>query len=90
MKETLTDYQGLFNCLRPDPQLSVAFDGQQDDIEPGTTCDYCKSYNGEIPVSRFKMRDHYTGMIEIIDLCADCMEEDHIFQNKDIMNVTKL
>ena len=86
----LIDLQGLFNCVRPDPQLSGAFDGTQDEIEPGTICDYCKSYNGEIPTARFTLKDHFTGRIEIIDLCAECQEEDHIFRNKDIMHVTKL
>ena len=90
MRETLYDYNGLFNCLRPDEPIDLyARDATEEPEEVGT-CDYCKSYNGEIPVSRFKMRDQFTGLIEIIDLCAECQEEDHIYRNKTILKVTKL
>jgi hypothetical protein len=87
---TLTDYAGLFNCLRPDaPEGYGAFDSQ-DEVEPGTICDYCKSYNGEIPTARFTLKDHFTDKIEIIDLCADCQDEDHIFRNKTVLRSIKL
>jgi len=86
-----TDYAGLFNCLRPDPPEGYGtFSGNQDQIEPGTICDYCKSYNGEMPTARFTLKDHFSAQIEIIDLCDECQNEDHIFRNKTVLRVTKL
>lgn len=79
----------LMQCLRPEPELG-AFSVNQDEIEPGTICDYCKSYSGEIPTARFTLKDHFTGKIEIIDLCADCQDEDHIFRNKTVLRSIKL
>jgi hypothetical protein len=35
----LTDYQGLFNCLRPDYQVDVTSDAELPD--PEHECDYC-------------------------------------------------
>ena len=83
----LIDYQGLFNCLRPDPPM---VSDCQDEIEEPTQCDYCKSYNGEIPTARFTLKDHFTGRIEIIDLCAECQDEDHIFRNKTVLRSINL
>lgn len=81
----------LMQCLRPVPETEP-FDlyPPVDEVEPGTQCDYCKSYNDEKPTARFTLKDHFTGRIEIIDLCADCQNEDHIFRNKTVLRVTKL
>ena len=83
----LIDYQGLFNCLRPDPPM---VSDCQDEIEEPTQCDYCKSYNGERPTIKFTVKDDLTGKIEIFDLCDDCQKEDHIFRNKNILRTFKL
>ena len=83
----LTDYQGLFNCLRPDPPM---VSDCIDEIEQPESCDFCKSYNGEKPKARFVMKDLIAGTVEVIDLCDDCINEDAVFLNKRIIDVVIL
>jgi len=86
--DKLTDYNGLFNCLRPDaPQGYGTFDEQEPEL---SDCDYCKSYNGEKATAVFTLKDKFTGLIDILYLCKDCQDEDHIFKNKTILRATKL
>lgn len=79
----------LMECLRPEPTGYGAFDNN-DEIEPGTICDYCKSYNNEKPTARFVMKDLIAGTIEVVDLCNDCINEDAVFLNKKIIDVVIL
>ena len=89
----LTD---LIECLRPASEtdlqenMNAMLKAQQQIQEDENSCDYCKSYNGEIPTARFTLKDHFTGRIEIIDLCAECQDEDHIFRNKTVLRSINL
>ena len=86
----LTDYAGLFNCLRPDPPAGYGACDVQDEIEQPESCDFCKSYNDEKPKARFVMKDLIAGTVEVIDLCNDCINEDSVFMNKRIIDVVIL
>lgn len=86
MREILNDWQGLFNCLRPDEPVDL----YPVETMEGNSCDFCKSYNGESPNARFVMKDLLTGKIEVVDLCDDCINEDAVFLNKKIIDVTIL
>lgn len=83
----------LMNCLRPDDlqeNMEAMLKAQQQDQEDENSCDYCKSYNDEKPTTRFVMKDLIAGTVEVVDLCNDCINEDAIFLNKRIIDVTIL
>ena len=50
-----------------------------------TQCDFCKSYHGEVATVKFTLKDKFSGQIEIIDLCDDCINEESVFANKTIL-----
>jgi hypothetical protein len=80
----------LIECLRPESDTNAMLKAQEQIQEDENSCDYCKSYNGEKPTAKFTLKDHFTGLIEIIDLCDDCQNEDHIFRNKTVLRIFKL
>lgn len=83
----LTD---LMECLRPDSDMNAMLKAQERIQEWENSCDFCKSYNGEKPTARFVMKDLIAGTVEVIDLCNDCINEDAVFLNKKIIDVTIL
>ena len=80
----------LMECLRPESDTNAMLKAQQQIQESENSCDYCKSYNGEKPTARFVMKDLIAGTVEVIDLCNDCINEDAVFMNKRIIDVTIL
>lgn len=92
----MSQLSDLMECLRlvsendfqENMDAMLKAQAQIEDLE--NSCDYCKSYNGEKPTAKFTLKDHFTGKIEIIDLCDDCQNEDHIFRNKTVLRSINL
>ena len=53
-------------------------------------CDFCKSYHGEVATVKFTLKDKFSGQIEIVDLCDDCINEESVFANKTVLRSTKI
>lgn len=84
----MTDLQGLFNFLRPDPPQGYgAFDVQEQ--EPETQdCEQCKSYNGE--VAEFIVYYKENGKPGILYVCEDCLNDPEAWKGREKIRVTKL
>ena len=91
---------GLMQCLRPvnTPEpidapgvISDLYLKANEYIESlESQCDFCKSYHGEVATVKFTLKDKFSGQIEIIDLCDDCINEESVFANKEVLRQTKL
>lgn len=91
---------GLMQCLRPinasEPidapgvisDLYLKANEYIDSLE--SQCDFCKSYHGEVATVKFTLKDKFSGQIEIIDLCDDCINEESVFSNKEVLRQTKI
>ena len=67
--------QNLMECLTPDIETT------------DRVCDYCKSHEATVI---FTLKDNYTNLNEIIDLCDDCINEESVFANKKVLRQTKI
>ena len=67
--------QNLMECLTPDIETT------------DRVCDYCKSHAATVI---FTLKDNYTNLNEIVDLCDDCINEESVFANKKVLRQTSL
>ena len=91
---------GLMQCLRPvnTPEpidapgvISDLYSKANEYIDSlESQCDFCKSYHGEVATVKFTLKDKFSGQIEIVDLCDDCINEESVFSNKEVLRQTKI